>query len=190
MLTLATKITILRILLVPVCVSQLMYYAAGYADWHRLLAFWIFVIASLSDAVDGFIARQFNQQSQLGRALDPIADKLLLMTTVILLSIHPGPALSKLPLWFPILVISRDVLLLAGALLIHVIVGEVKIKPRIVSKIATLFQMITLGCVMLKISPPALSWPLYAAAFFTTVSFIWYLFDGARQFSSAISSKL
>jgi len=190
MLTLATKITILRILLVPVCLSQLIYYSAGYADWHRQLAFWLFVIASLSDAVDGFIARQFNQQSQLGRVLDPIADKLLLMTTVIFLAINPGQALPKLPLWFPILVVSRDVLLLAGALLIHVIVGEVKVKPRIVSKIATLLQMVTLGCVMLKIAPPALNWPLYAAAVFTAGSFIWYLFDGARQFNSAITAKL
>ncbi|MCX6898514.1 MAG: CDP-alcohol phosphatidyltransferase family protein [Verrucomicrobiia bacterium] len=195
MITLATKVTILRILLVPVCLSQLVYYAVGYADgaakeWHRVLAFWVFVVASLSDAVDGFIARQFNQQSQLGRVLDPIADKMLLMTVIILLAINPGGAFPKLPLWFPILVVSRDVLLIAGALLIHVIIGEVKVKPRIVSKVATLCQMITLGCVMLKMEPASIAWPLYAAGFFTAVSFIWYLFDGAKQFNTVVNLKI
>ncbi|MBI5819209.1 MAG: CDP-alcohol phosphatidyltransferase family protein [Verrucomicrobia bacterium] len=195
MITLATKVTILRILLVPVCLSQLVYYAVGYGDgvakeWHRLMAFWVFVVASLSDAVDGFIARQFNQQSQLGRVLDPIADKMLLMTVIILLAVNPGNAFPKLPLWFPILVVSRDVLLMAGALLIHIIIGEVKVKPRIVSKIATLFQMVTLGCVMLKMDPAAIAWPLYAAAFFTSVSLVWYLFDGAKQFNSVVNLKV
>jgi len=190
MITLATKITILRILLVPVCASQLMYYAAGHADWHRLLGFWLFVIASLSDGVDGFIARQFNQQSRLGRILDPIADKMLLMTMVILLAINPNGAFTKLPIWFPILVVSRDVFLVAGALLIHIVVGEVKIKPRIVSKIATLFQMVTLGCVMWKMEPAAMAVPLYAAGFFTAASFVWYLFDGARQLNSVVNLKL
>jgi CDP-diacylglycerol--glycerol-3-phosphate 3-phosphatidyltransferase len=190
MVTLATKVTLLRILLTPVCVSQLIYYGAGYADWHRLLGFWLFAIASLSDGVDGFIARQFNQQSQLGRILDPLADKLLLISVLILLAINPGNAFPRLPLWFPILVISRDLLLVTGALLIHVIVGEVKIKPRIVSKIGTLLQMVTLGCVMLKMEPASIAWPLYAAGFFTAVSVIWYLFDGARQLNSVVNLKL
>jgi CDP-diacylglycerol--glycerol-3-phosphate 3-phosphatidyltransferase/cardiolipin synthase len=195
MITLATKVTILRILLVPVCLSQLIYYAVGCADgagkeWHRLLALGVFVVASLSDAVDGFIARQFNQISQLGRVLDPIADKMLLMTVIILLAVNPGHAFPKLPLWFPILVVSRDVLLLAGALLIHILVGEVKVKARIVSKIATLLQMVTLGCVMLKLDPATIAWPLYAAAFFTGISLVWYLFDGAKQFNSVVNLKI
>ena len=195
MITLATKVTILRILLVPICLSQLIYYAVGFADgtakeWHRELAFWVFVVASLSDAVDGFIARQFNQQSQLGRVLDPIADKVLLMTIVILLAVNPGHAFPKLPLWFPILLVSRDVLLIAGALLIHVIVGEVKVKARVISKAATLLQMVTLGCVMLKMDPASIAWPLYAAGFFTGVSFVWYLFDGAKQFNSVVNLKI
>ncbi len=195
MITLATKVTILRILLVPVCLSQLIYYAVGYADgaakeWHRLLGFWVFIAASLSDAVDGFIARQFNQISQLGRVLDPIADKMLLMTVVILLAVNPGHAFPKLPLWFPILLVSRDVLLIAGALLIHVVVGEVKVKARIVSKIATLFQMVTLGCVMLKMDPASIAWPLYIATFFTGISLVWYLFDGAKQFNSVVNLKV
>lgn len=194
MVTLATKVTILRILLVPVCLSQLIYYTVGFADgaakeYHRVLAFWIFAVAALSDAVDGFIARQFNQQSQLGRVLDPIADKMLLMSVIILLAINHGSAFPKLPLWFPILVISRDIMLVAGALLIHIIVGRVAIKARIVSKIATLFQMVTVGCVMLKMDPASIAWPLYAAGFFTSVSFVWYLFDGARQFNSVVNFK-
>jgi cardiolipin synthase len=190
MITLATKVTILRILLVPVCASQIMYYSAGHADWHRLLAFWIFAVAAISDGVDGFIARQFNQQSQLGRMLDPIADKLLLMTIVVLLAVNPGGAFPKLPLWFPILVVSRDVFLVAGALLIHVIVGEVKVKPRIVSKIATLFQMVTLGCVMLKMDPVSMAVLLYTTGFFTAASFVWYLFDGAKQLNSVVNLKI
>ena len=195
MITLATKVTLLRILLVPVCLSQLVYYAVGCTDgtpkeWHRLLAFWVFVAASLSDAVDGFIARQFNQISQLGRVLDPIADKMLLMTVVILLAVNPGHAFPKLPIWFPILLVSRDVLLIAGALLIHIVVGEVKVKARIVSKVATLLQMVTLGCVMLKLEPSTIAWPLYAATFFTSISLVWYLFDGAKQFNSAVNLKV
>ena len=104
--------------------------------------------------------------------------------------VNPGHAFPKLPLWFPILLVSRDVLLIAGALLIHVVVGEVKVKARIVSKIATLFQMVTLGCVMLKMDPASIAWPLYIATFFTGISLVWYLFDGAKQFNSVVNLKV
>lgn len=182
-MTLANKITILRILLIPVFVWVLIRYIndfnAGIAhEWQRYLAFVIFTVASLSDALDGYVARRFNQKSELGTYLDPLADKGLLITTMILLARPSGGAFEQLPLWFPVLVISRDVLILVGTTLIHIVIGKRLPRARVVGKCATFFQMVTLGWVMLKITYPPLDWPLYAAGAFTLVSGIWYTCDG------------
>lgn len=187
-MTLANKITIFRILLIPLFIWLTLDYIRDYQhndsrEWQRLVACLVFVVASLSDAVDGYIARRYNQKSELGSFLDPLADKALLVSALVLLSVRfkaPAP-FPALPLWLPILVISRDAILLAGTVLIHMLAGKATSRPRLVGKCATFFQMLTLGWVLLKIDWPPYQWPVYAAGFFTLVSGVWYIFDGIQQ---------
>jgi cardiolipin synthase (CMP-forming) len=187
-MTTANKITIIRILLIPVFVWLMLDYIRDHQkgvanEWEHVLACVVFAVASISDAVDGYIARRYKQKSELGTFLDPLADKTLLVSAMILLSVRfkEGSPFALLPLWFPILVVSRDLILLAGTLLIHMITGKVTARPRIVGKCATFFQMVTLGWILLQIDRPSFQWPLYAAGVFTLVSGIWYIFDGISQ---------
>ena len=194
-MTTANKITLFRILLIPIFVLITLDYIRDFRrgdaeDWQRWVACTIFAIAVVSDAVDGFIARRYNQKTELGAFLDPLADKTLLVSALILLSVHFRESpFQRLPLWFPVLVISRDLMLLGGTVLIHMLAGKMSPRPRIVGKCATLFQMITLGWVLLKIEHPSFRWPLYAAGFFTLVSGIWYTFDGVKQLGAHEQKK-
>ena len=189
-MTTANKITIFRILLIPIFVWVTLDYIRDFQkgnerEWQRLVACMIFVVAAISDAVDGYIARRYHQKSELGTFLDPLADKMLLVSAMILLSIRfkDTSPFDLLPLWFPVLVISRDLIVLGGVVLIHMLAGKVTARPRLVGKCATFFQMIVLGWVLLKIEHPSFQWPLYAAGFFTLISGIWYIFDGVKQLS-------
>jgi CDP-diacylglycerol--glycerol-3-phosphate 3-phosphatidyltransferase len=187
-MTLANKITIFRILLIPLFIFLMLDYIRDHQrgdtrEWQRIVACLVFATASLSDAVDGYIARRYNQKTELGTILDPLADKALLVSALVVLSVRfkDGSPFELLPLWLPILVISRDAILVVGAILIHMLTGKVTARPRIVGKCATFFQMLTLGWVLLKIEQPDYRWPLYGAGFFTLVSGIWYIFDGLKQ---------
>ena len=187
-MTLPNKITIGRILLIPVFVWLALDYIRDYQkdqelEWERVLACAVFAIAAISDAVDGYIARRYHQKSELGTYLDPLADKALLVSALILLSIRfkDGTPFDLLPLWFPVLVVSRDLIVLGGCVLIHMLAGRVIARPRVVGKCATFFQMVALGWVLLKIERPSYHWALYAAGFFTLVSGVWYMFDGIKQ---------
>ncbi len=195
-LTLANKITILRILLIPVFVWITLDYIRDHqrglaVEWERVLACVVFAIATVSDGVDGYIARHYKQKTELGSFLDPLADKTLLVSALILLSVRfkDGSPFAQLPLWFPILVVSRDLILLAGTVLIHMLTGKAVARPHLVGKCATFFQMITLGWVLLKLEKPSYEWPLYAAGLFTLVSGIWYFFDGIKQLAAAEEKK-
>jgi cardiolipin synthase (CMP-forming) len=187
-MTFANKITVIRILLIPVFVWLTLDYIRDFQkgsdkEWERVVACAIFAAAVISDGVDGYIARRYHQKSELGTFLDPLADKALLVSAMILLSVRfkGGTPFDQLPLWFPVLVISRDLILLAGTVLIHMLTGKMTPHPRLVGKCATFFQMIVLGWVLLKVERPSYEWPLYAAGFFTFISGIWYIFDGVQQ---------
>ena len=189
-MTTPNKITIFRILLIPVFVWLTLDYIRDFQkgveqEWQRIMACVIFAVATISDGVDGYIARRYHQKSELGTYLDPLADKILLVSAMILLSIRfkDTSPFDPLPLWFPVLVISRDLIVLGGVLLIHMLAGKVTARPRLVGKCATFFQMITLGWVLLKIERPPYQWPLYAAGLFTLASGIWYICDGVKQLS-------
>jgi CDP-diacylglycerol--glycerol-3-phosphate 3-phosphatidyltransferase len=195
-MTTANKITIARILLIPVFVWLTLDYIRDFQrgeakDWERVAACAIFAVAAISDGIDGYIARRYHQKSELGTFLDPLADKALLVSAMILLSVRfkDGTPFDQLPLWFPVLVISRDLMLLAGTVLIHMLAGKVTARPRIVGKCATFFQMITLGWILLQIERPPYQWPLYAAGFFTLISGIWYIFDGVKQLGAHEAKK-
>lgn len=195
-MTTANKITILRILLIPVFLWLTIDYIRdshhnAHQEWERWLACAIFLVASISDGIDGYIARRYKQKTELGAFLDPLADKALLVSALVVLSwpVEKGTPFARLPLWFPVLVVSRDLILLVGTVLIHMLAGKMVPRPRFAGKCATLFQMITLGWVLLKIEQPNYKWPLFAAGFFTLVSGIWYIFDGVRQLSAHEEKK-
>src|SRR5712671_6278485 len=195
-MTTANKVTIGRILLIPFFVFVTLDYIRDYQvnvqrEWQRYLGLVIFVVAAVCDGVDGYIARRYKQKTELGTFLDPLADKALLNAALLLLSIRfkEGSPFERLPLWLPILVISRDAILLAGTVLIHMLVGRVTARPRMVGKAATFFQMLTLGWVMLGIGQPSFKWPLYAAGICTFISGIWYIFDGMKQLNAGEAGK-
>jgi len=187
--TTANKITVIRILLVPFFIVQVLYYARSADEWHRLLAVLAFAGAAISDGVDGYIARRYNQRSELGAVLDPLADKLLLVSGIVLLSLDNGPVLPRIPLWLTVTILSRDMLLLIGLGLLHYLNCKVSIRPVFIGKVATVLQMI---CVIWGL----LKWPSFwlfylslATALCTGVSGIIYVWLGLRRLSASPSSQ-
>lgn len=192
-MTTANKITVIRILMIPVFVTLAIYYGQSIQeghprDWMRFTAITVFLLAALSDGLDGYVARHYNQRSALGVILDPIADKGLLLSGIITLSIsnwsQVDPAYGKFPAWFPVLVITRDIVILLGSALVHVMNGTMRVVPRWTGKVATVLQMAAIAWVMLQITIPPLMYVVYAAGLFTLVSGIIYLRDGVRQLSA------
>jgi len=186
-ITLATKITILRILGIPVFVVLLMYYLSSIksghpVDGYRQAALALFILVAATDALDGYLARRRGEVSRLGSILDPIADKALMLSGLILLTKPSMPQLEPhIPLWFTGLVISRDVFLVVGSLVIHYFAREVKIKPHITGKIATALQVVVIAWVMVQAAPTWFFWAVVVAGLFTGLSWWRYLIDGLQQ---------
>ena len=188
-MNLPNKITICRIVLIPVFVSFAIWYSqtvgAGQEEiWLRFTALAVFALASLSDALDGYIARHYAKSTSLGKALDPVADKLLLLAAILTLSFtnwRPG-----LPVWFGGLVVGRDLLIIFGYFVIRYFKGRVKMKAYLSSKICTTFQMITVCWALLdvwsgNVRPFPLIILIYLAAFFTVFSGLQYIWNGICQ---------
>jgi CDP-diacylglycerol--glycerol-3-phosphate 3-phosphatidyltransferase len=186
-LTLATKVTIIRIMGVPVFIALLVYYLIGLQRgediWlERMLALVVFATVALTDALDGYLARSRNEVTDLGKMLDPIADKALLLSGLILLTRPSIPALAPhIPIWFTTLVISRDVVLILGAALVHALAGTVTVQPRVSGKLATFFQMATIIWALIGGAERQFNWFVGIAAVLTAISWIQYVVDGARQ---------
>src|SRR5438270_10167125 len=159
-MTTANKITIGQILMIPVYVTMAIYYGQSIQrgaplEWQRFTAIVIFLIAAASDGLDGYIARRYRQRSTLGAILDPIADKGLLLSAIITLSISNwsdiDPDYGRFPAWFPVLVITRDAVILVGAGVLHLLNGKVHVKPSWTGKVATVLQMAAIAWVMLQL---------------------------------------
>lgn len=187
-MTTANKISIFRILLVPVFIGFAVYYgesvaAAAPDERLRYATIAVFALAAISDFVDGYIARHYNQKSRLGAILDPLADKLLMLSALIVLSVTPWP--QRLPFWFPLLVISKDVISIAGAFIVDHLAGSCKIKAHWTGKVSTGAQITALLWVMIGITwPPAIISVIVAAAF-SVISGIINLADGIKQLQSS-----
>jgi CDP-diacylglycerol--glycerol-3-phosphate 3-phosphatidyltransferase len=188
-MTTANKITILRILLIPFFVVEVLYYVQDGHELHRALAIASFGLAAACDGVDGFVARRFNQRSELGAILDPLADKLLLVSGVVVLSFDHLPYLQPIPLWLTGTIIGRDILLLVGLLVIQITVGKVAVRPRLVGKVATVLQMVIIIWILLKWSDKWLAVWTASAAGCTGLSGLLYLMDGMRQLSAHPTSS-
>ena len=182
-MNLPNKISILRILLAPGIVASLLYYHPE-REWLRFLALGLFTVGVASDAIDGFLARLQHQQTELGTLLDPIADKTLILSTLISCAVIKGlPIWMHIPAWFNLIVISRDALLVAGTLVLFVIKGRWSVHPSRIGKATTLAQMLVIPSVLLG-SPPAVTTPLLAAAAgLTACSAISYVRMGIRALS-------
>jgi CDP-diacylglycerol--glycerol-3-phosphate 3-phosphatidyltransferase len=188
-MTTANKVTILRILLVPFFVVEVLYYVRNGHELHRLLAIASFATAAICDGVDGFIARRFNQRSELGAILDPLADKLLLVSGIVVLSFDRQPYLESIPLWVTGTVIGRDILLLVGLGVIQMTVGKVAVRPRVLGKVATVLQMVLVLWILLKWNEKWLSFLVLVTAICTGCSGLLYVWDGVRQLSAHPSSS-
>lgn len=186
-ITTATKITMLRLLGVPVFVLMLMYYvssirAGAPVEYYRQAALLIFALVAGTDALDGYLARRRGEVSRLGTILDPLADKALMLSGLILLTKPSLPELHPhIPLWFTALVISRDAFLVVGALLIHYFASEVHIKPHVTGKIATALTVVVIAWVLAQAAPRWFNAAVLVTGAFTAASWARYLVDGLRQ---------
>ena len=176
-LSIPNLITLARILLVPVVVWAI-------ASNQMLFAFLLFAAAGVSDAVDGFLAKRFGMTSQLGAYLDPLADKVLIVSIYISLGI-----LDVLPRWLVILVVSRDLLIVGGVILSWVVGKPVGVKPHPVSKANTAAQLVLVGLVLASLgfgfdAGWALTIIVVMVTGLTLLSVAFYLRDWVRHMGS------
>src|SRR6266403_1595202 len=166
--------------MIPVFVALAIYYGESIRrgaplEWQRFAAIIVFLLAAASDGLDGYVARRYNQRSRLGVILDPIADKGLLLSGIITLSIsnwsESDPDYGKFPIWFPVLVITRDAVILVGAGILHYFIGnKMKVKPSWTGKVATVCQMCAIAWVMLQLRFLPLWFVVTVAGIFILVS--------------------
>jgi CDP-diacylglycerol--glycerol-3-phosphate 3-phosphatidyltransferase len=190
-MTLANRITVARIGLIPVFVGFAIYYSQGIAagrpeEWLRWAALGVFALAAASDGLDGYVARRYNQRTELGAVLDPIADKGLLLAAILTLSFSSWR--YALPVWFGVLVVARDLIVMTGAVVLVLLQRKVAVRPTWSGKAATALQMTALIAVMLqpdallapvRLNGRTLQWvwldlPVFLAAFFTLASGVGY----------------
>jgi CDP-diacylglycerol--glycerol-3-phosphate 3-phosphatidyltransferase/cardiolipin synthase len=187
-MTWANRITLFRLILIPVFITLMLYYAEACKnnenpDLWRWWALIVFTIAALSDALDGYLARNFNQHTPLGSVLDPIADKLLMLSAVITLSfIHIDGGVG-FPIWFPVIIISRDVLLLLGSIIVYLTIHTFDVKPHWTGKCGTFFQLAAIIAALLAI--PEVIWISLAAIIFTIISTLFYINQALQLIASS-----
>jgi CDP-diacylglycerol--glycerol-3-phosphate 3-phosphatidyltransferase len=185
--TLANKITLCRIGLVPAfiwCAGSYGSSVAGGAPQEglRWAALALFIIASASDGLDGWIARRWQQQSRLGRILDPIADKSLLLGAIITLTLVDwGPAGWTIPSWFLLIVLTRDGIIIGMIGVLQLRNGHVRIRPHWSGKICVAAQMVVLAWIMLRWIPLSPLYPCLFAAAFCFWSGGAYILEAVRQ---------
>ena len=172
-MNLANKISIARIIMIPFFIAAVVY--------SRLdIALVIFALAIISDGADGLIARALKQKTQLGTILDPIADKTLLISAYICLSVATTvPENLRLPPYVPIIIISRDAIIVLGSVIVYLLKGDIKISPSVVGKATTFFQMMTIVSVLVRFEHSALVWNIATAL--TVISGADYVFKGSRM---------
>jgi CDP-diacylglycerol--glycerol-3-phosphate 3-phosphatidyltransferase len=182
-LTLPNYITLFRILLVPFFFTVLVSYETG-QETTRWLAFALFLVAAASDALDGFLARLLKQQSQLGRILDPLADKLLILSGYLgLLCVHALPL--RPPLWVTVTIVFRDMVLFVGLIIIYLIGGRLAIQPNLLGKVTTGFQIMTLVALLLQMPVASILWTVTAVL--TIVSCLVYVTRELKLLGNAAS---
>jgi cardiolipin synthase (CMP-forming) len=173
--TLPNLLTMFRMVLIPVFVSLLFYQ-------RFVWALVVFLLAGVTDGLDGLFARRFDQKSQLGTILDPIADKLLLVTSFIVLSMpsispQPMPRHFPIPFWVTAAVISRDIFIIVGAAAINIVTGFRSFRPSWLGKVNTAVQILAIAAILVAASRPQISG--YLPTVYTTV-FAFAIFSGTH----------
>ncbi len=176
-LTFANQLTLMRLLLIPAFVLFVVY---GRFGW----ALVTFAVAGLTDALDGLVARRANQRTSLGAWLDPAADKLLLVTTFVVLTLPNLGLPNRVPLWLTVLVISRDIAIVLTVAVVNLAVGPRTFRPSPLGKAATALFMMTGVVVMffnyLGTTSPVVDWFVWAALAITVASSIDYVWRVTR----------
>ncbi|MBU2484463.1 MAG: CDP-alcohol phosphatidyltransferase family protein [Alphaproteobacteria bacterium] len=167
-MTLPNLITVARFIMVPLVILAMI-------DGEMLTAFVLFLLAGVSDGLDGFIARNFNQRSELGAWLDPVADKFLLVSVFVMLG-----WLGVLPNWLVIFAVSRDALIVGAVVLSSLLENPVEMRPLLISKANTMAQIVLLILVLADLAGLArldavIGWMIYAVAGLTIASASAYL---------------
>ena len=184
MLNLPNFLTLIRIVAIPfflVLLSSRLY----------LDALAIFILGGVTDALDGFVARTTNQKTSLGAHLDPVADKLLLMSSFVMLAVIDG-----IPQWFVVLVVSRDIVILLGYVVIYLRVEErLEVQPTVIGKLNTILQLLTVGAILVMLADPELLDPrlddalIYITAATTVISGLQYIYRGLLWLQNRVSSS-
>ena len=161
-LTVANLLTILRLILIPVFVTVLYYQRFTWA-------LGVFFAAAITDGLDGLVARSFNQKTQLGAILDPMADKLLLVTAFVILSMPRFTLTDPIPFWLTAVAISRDVIIVLAAAVINMTSGFSMFRPSILGKLNTFVQIITIVFFLAANAFELLTWYL-PVVYYTTLA--------------------
>jgi cardiolipin synthase len=176
--TTANQLTILRIVFVPVFIILLVYNELGWA-------LGTFVVAGITDVLDGIIARRFGQKTSIGAVLDPLADKLLMTSSIVILSLPQMDFLNMVPRWLMIVIIFRDVFILLVSLIVVLMVGWRVFTPSIYGKASTVMQVLTVFAVLYTnwqhTAVTELNILFYMTGIMTAFSGIHYLVRGLRQ---------
>ena len=184
-LTLANKVTVGRIVIVPLFIATVLNYSASRDDLrYASLAF--FLVAVISDVIDGYIARRYYQKTRAGAILDPLADKLLLISAFVCLYIvgHELPVFH-FPVWLVVTLISRDVILLLGALIIQSTTGKLTVEANRWGKITAFLQVMCILGMLLQWQESRCLWPF--AVVMTVVSGLIYIREGIRVLNDSSS---
>jgi cardiolipin synthase len=180
-ITLPNFVTLFRMAIIP-------FFILAVNDQDFLLALWIFVIAGMTDALDGMLARKLGARSLVGAYLDPIADKLLLTAAYIALTIPQGQAVV-IPLWLAILALFRDFLIMLVALILYVVEGVQRFPPSILGKLTTLMHVLTVCLVLfaniVKLPPLLLTVCFYASFALVILSGFNYIYRSSRFIEAA-----
>jgi len=171
-MTFANFLTILRLGVIPFFVVALVYN-------RPVIAVWIFLAAGITDILDGFIARYFDQKTALGAFLDPAADKFLLTATYVTMAIPGLGLLCPIPVWLPVLTIARDVIIVSIALMLHLSYGIKNFPPTVLGKVTTFFQISYAVGILLKnaygLPDELLNFLLWSVGFLTVLSGLHYI---------------
>lgn len=178
-------LTLLRIVIVPFFLSAVIYTGPE----HPTARFWalgLFLLATFTDALDGFLARRFAWQTELGTFLDPFADKLLLLCGFVGIACSSDFPMSP-PLWAVVIIVFRDLLIMGGLVIIFFTTGRITVRPNFLGKTTTFFQMLTIGFVLLQWPGAAFVWG--TAILFTVLSACVYTMRGIRLLNETSGLK-
>jgi CDP-diacylglycerol--glycerol-3-phosphate 3-phosphatidyltransferase len=166
-----------RLLLIPVFIAFIVSYTREQPIL-RYAALVVYGIAAISDALDGFVARAYNQKTKLGALLDPLADKLMVNIGFVFIAVNDQFA-CRVPYWFPVVLLARDAMIVMGAYIINEFYGPIRVKPRISGKVTTAFQMSLMIAVLIEASFTRKL--LFATVIMCAVSYVDYMYTGIRQ---------